>query len=143
MMWALRFLDIEGGRRRRRQLVVCAMRSVCVHMYRSLVRADAGAIATWGASEFGQLGQGRAGEDQPTPRVIKGTREVFFTQARLGSAQLASWQAATVVDSATMSPSAMVLCIATEPCCVQGTLQDALRRPCAFRLHAGLRTRLR
>ncbi|CAG9461567.1 unnamed protein product [Pedinophyceae sp. YPF-701] len=49
------------------------------------VVTDQGAIATWGAGECGQLGQGSTGDDQPQPRVIRGTREVYFTRVACGA----------------------------------------------------------
>jgi hypothetical protein len=39
-----------------------------------------GLLASWGASEFGQLGQGGEGVDQPQPRVVKAARDVKFAR---------------------------------------------------------------
>lgn len=39
---------------------------------------DSGAIASFGASEFGQLGQGSESTIQPLPRVVRGTPGMRF-----------------------------------------------------------------
>eukprot|EP00798_Chlamydomonas_sp_ICE-L_P014653 gene14653-20687_t len=42
----------------------------------TLAVTDQGLLASWGAGEFGQLGQGGEGVDQPQPRIIKGSKEL-------------------------------------------------------------------
>lgn len=35
-----------------------------------------GQLASWGASEFGQLGQSTEVQSQPVPRIVKGLKDV-------------------------------------------------------------------
>lgn len=49
---------------------------------------DNGALASWGASEFGQLGhkEGAGKVDAVQPRIVKGSRDQQFVRVACGSA---------------------------------------------------------
>eukprot|EP00897_Mesotaenium_endlicherianum_P002227 jgi/Mesen1/2031/ME000148S01136 len=53
----------------------------------SVAVTDAGALASWGASELGQLGQKEAAEvtDVAQPRIVKGSREMRFARVACGA----------------------------------------------------------
>ena len=55
--------------------------------WRFFVWQDTGALATWGAAEFGQLGQNESVGlmNVAHPRMLKGSRELHFVRAACGA----------------------------------------------------------